>query len=89
VPVTERTLAHSVERETKSAGLYSASSCAERAGEGWRCKIIDRSGSGFADYAVTTGDQCWHATLRNDDFEGGMPARADGCATMRDLRVLD
>ena len=89
VPVTESTLAHSIARETDSLTLYSFASCSERPGRGWRCNVPDRSDSGSVTYAVTAGDQCWHATLRTEGAEGAMPARADGCATLRDAGVLD
>ena len=89
VPVNERTLPHSIERETGSGGPYNSSSCSERPGGGWRCSISDSSGSGSVEYAVTAGDRCWHATLRTDDAEGPMPARAEGCATLRDAAALD
>jgi heme/copper-type cytochrome/quinol oxidase subunit 2 len=89
VPVTERTLTQSIERETGSAGLHNSSSCSGRPGGAWRCSISDSSGSGSVEYAVTAGDQCWHATLRTNDAEGPMPARPEGCATLRDVRVFD
>jgi hypothetical protein len=89
VPVTETTLSRSIQRETGSAPLYSALSCVERRANRWRCSVPDSSGSGLAKYAVTAGDQCWHATLRNDDFEGRMPVRPDGCATLRDAPAFD
>ena len=84
VPVSESTPVRSVERETGSAGLYSVSSCSERGEQRWRCEVADRSGSGLAHYTVSAGNRCWHARLTNDDFEGHMPARADGCTTLRD-----
>jgi hypothetical protein len=90
VPITERTLTHSVERETGSAGLYSSSSCSERGGKRWRCNIADSAGSGSVEYAVTAGRQCWHASLRrNGDAEGPLPARPEGCATLRDVGIFD
>ena len=89
VPVTERTLTKSIERETGSAGRYNSSSCSDRPGGGWRCSISDSSGSGSVEYAVTAGDQCWQATLRTNDAEGPMPARPEGCATLRDVEILE
>jgi hypothetical protein len=89
LPVTETILTQSLERETGSAGFYSSSSCTERGDKRWRCKVPDSSGSGLAEYAVTAGHRCWHATLRTEDVEGPMPGRADGCATLRDAGVLD
>jgi hypothetical protein len=88
VPLTETTLAHSIERETDALTLYDSASC-ERAGDGWRCDVPEISDSGMVEYAVTAGDQYWHASLRTEGVEGQMPARADGCATLRDAGVLD
>jgi hypothetical protein len=89
VPVTKTTLAHSIERETGSLILYSSSTCHELRDRRWRCTVPDASDSGSVDYAVTAGHQCWHAILRTNGAEGQMPARADGCATLRDAGVLD
>ena len=89
VPITESTLAHSIERETDALTLYSSSSCSEQTGAAWRCDVPDISDSGTVEYAVTVGDQCWHATLRTEGAEGQMPAHAEGCATLRDVSVLD
>jgi hypothetical protein len=83
VPITERTLTNSVERDTGSAGM--ASECSERAAERWRCSVTDRSGSGFAQYMVTAGDRCWHARRTGIDAETPMPARPEGCTTLRDV----
>ena len=89
VPITESTLAHSIERETSALTLYSSASCSELTGTAWRCDVPEISDSGTVEYAVTVGDQCWHATLRTEGAEGQMPARAEGCATLRDAGVLD
>ena len=89
VPVTESTLAHSIERETHALTLYASASCSERAAKRWRCDVPEISDSGRVEYTVTAGDQCWHATLRTEGIGGQMPARADGCATLRDAGVLD
>jgi hypothetical protein len=89
VPITESTLAHSIERETDALTLYSSASCSEQMGTVWRCDVPEISDSGTVEYAVAVGDQCWHATLRTEGAAGQMPARADGCATLRDTGVLD
>jgi len=89
VPITETTLVNSVERETNALTLYGSASCSEEVVKRWRCDVPERSDSGMVEYAVTAGDQCWHATLSTEGAEGVMPARADGCATLRDAAVLD
>jgi hypothetical protein len=89
VPVTESTLAHSIERETDALTLYSSASCSEQTGTAWRCDVPEISDSGTVEYAVTVGDRCWRASLRTEGAGGEMPARADGCAKLRDVRVLD
>ena len=89
VPITETTLAHSIERETDALTVYSSASCSEQTGTAWRCDVPEISDSGTVEYAVTVGDQCWHATLRTEGAEGLMPPRAEGCATLRDAGVLD
>jgi hypothetical protein len=45
VPITERALGPSIERETGSAGRYSARR-AQSAVKRWRCNIADASGGG-------------------------------------------
>jgi hypothetical protein len=89
VPISERTLVHSMERKTDSAGM--ASGCSERAQRRWRCHITHGAGSGSAGYEVTTGRSCWHATRSGPrQAETPMPQRPDGCTTIRDvLGVLD
>ena len=89
VPVTERTLVHSMERKTDSAGL--ASACSERSHRHWRCSIADGAGSGSAAYEVTAGRSCWNATRNGHrDAETPMPEHPEGCTTMRDvLGILD
>jgi hypothetical protein len=89
VPITGTTLAHSIERETDALTLYGSASCSEGPGRSWRCDVPEITDSGTVEYAVTAGDQCWHATLRTEGVEGQMPARAEGCATLRDAGVLD
>jgi hypothetical protein len=88
VPISERTLTNSIERDTGSASF--SSECSERAAERWRCHVDDRSGSGYAQYVVTAGDSCWHARRTEIDAESPMPAGPAGCTTLRDaLGILD
>ncbi len=86
VPVSERSLTNSIERETRSAAL--SSECSEIVDGRWRCHVNDSSGSGTSDYAVDTGFSCWHARRTADDAEVPMPRRPDGCAKLRDFLGL-
>jgi len=85
-PVSERGLTNSIERVTDSAGL--GSECNEIADGRWRCVVGDSSGSGSSDYEVATGWSCWNARRSADNAEQTMPARPEGCTTIRDCAGL-
>ncbi len=57
----------------------------------WRCSIVDRDGSGGADYVVTVeaGGSCWRAQLERDYSESGMPKRVRGCVYLWQWSLLD
>jgi hypothetical protein len=77
--ITETTLVESLEDETGSAAL-SPGTCEQRGARAWSCSIMDDSGSGGADYAVTaTSEHCWRARITLDASESGMPRTASAC----------
>jgi hypothetical protein len=95
VPVSDRGLTNSIEREADSTDLLE-SRCEQSRDESWRCNVLDGEGSGSSDYVVTTGWSCWTARRVPQRFppETPMPARPDGCTTLRDTlglfdRLLD
>ena len=80
-PVDRESLHIALERESHSAGdlLDSPGGCHRtQQPREWRCSVIDRSGSGGADYRVwLDGDSsCWHARRIGT---GSMPRRVHGC----------
>jgi hypothetical protein len=83
LPVNETTLFESVQAESGSAGelFDEAGTCTARRRGIWHCSVLDREGSGGADYRVQvpSGDSCWTARLVSDYSEGGMPERVTGC----------
>jgi len=88
VPVNATSLHGSVGRTTGSAGL--AGSCEQRSGRHWHCDVADGHGSGQAGYEVEVDGTCWQARRSSPDryTETPMPARAKGCARLRDQIAL-
>jgi hypothetical protein len=86
-PVSDRGLTNSMERETGSNTLFE-SDCDEIRDGRWRCNVYDASASGTSDYDVGSGWSCWHARRIRDNAEVPMPARPEGCTTLRDTAGL-
>jgi hypothetical protein len=55
-------------------------------GDGWRCFVHDRAGSGQARYRLRKDDDCWTARRVTPQHftELPMPARLAGCVALRD-----
>ncbi len=91
-PVTSRSLARELTRESGSAGLTldRPGRCRELSPVSWRCAVEDREGSGGATYRVQVepDSSCWQAGLVNDYSEGGMPRAVDGCVHRWQWTVL-
>jgi hypothetical protein len=84
LPVNGITLHASVERASGSAGALfeEVDACVKRRRPGsWDCSVLDREGSGGADYRVrvAAGATSWTAHRTADYSEGGMPKRVRGC----------
>ena len=86
-PVSGRGITNSVERETNSTDLLE-SDCTEVRDGRWRCRVLDASGSGHSTYVVDAGWSCWTARRTENQAETPMPARAEGCTTLRDTLGL-
>jgi hypothetical protein len=80
-PITERSLANSIERETNQGFT---SDCSKEFGQKWRCEMRDASGE-LVSYSVTAGQRCWYAS-RDDDVAGTRVVREpESCTTLRDV----
>jgi hypothetical protein len=88
VPLSAKSLANSVERETGSGGV--AGRCSKREDDRWRCTAADPQGSGSASYEVTADGGCWRARRSSPEgyTETPMPRRAEGCTRLRDRYPL-
>lgn len=80
-------LNRSMAREARSA--FESGDC-RRAGDGWRCLVYDRSGSGQAGYRLRKDGDCWTARRVTPQHftEGPMPGRLEGCVGFRDRYPL-
>jgi hypothetical protein len=83
---TTEALNRSVARETGSAF---AGDC-RKAGVVWKCSVSDSQRSGGGVYRLSQGGRCWTARRTTPAYfaEAPLPARVEGCVTLRDRYPL-